>query len=71
MLSKSSKRRVPVTHFKLQLSPTLAGTVSVTGSDHQMIYRVCREKLLLTPTVSYVRSFKRCDMAALLADKKL
>ena len=34
------------------------GTASVTGSDHQMIYGVCREKLLLTPTVSYIRSFK-------------
>ena len=33
-----------------------------------MIYGVCREKLLLIPTVSYVRSFKRCDMDALLAD---
>ena len=44
------------------------GTTSVTGSDHQIIYGICREKVLVTPTVSLVRSFKRCDMDALLAD---
>ena len=44
------------------------GTASVTGSDHQMIYGECRDKLPFIPTVSYVRSFKRCDVEALLAD---
>ena len=44
------------------------GAASVTGSDHQMIYGECRDKLPFIATVSYVRSFKRCDVEALLAD---
>ena len=33
-----------------------------------MIYGECRDKLPFIPTVSCVRSFKRCDVEALLAD---
>ena len=44
------------------------GTASVTGSDHQMIYGECHDKLPFIPTVSDVRSSKRCDVEALQAD---